>query len=720
MRNIFNYSPFLQSVKLEILDILNSSTLPIKFNLKLEAAYNIPNVENSSVNRAFKTSARAIFEDTNIEDVVDEMFRIILTEQDVHQGKGSGFTLEVIDGILLGVYKYTPMGGSSYIETPLDIAAKKALINPQNDDQQCFKWSILAKHVTGDNKHRVGDNYKIYENLYNFKGISYPTPQHEIKIFEKNNPGTSVNLYGLEKNGKKHHQVYPIKVVAEKVNHFDLLIITNEENAHYTFISNFSRLTHQQKTKHHGKTYTCKTCFSTFDDQTLKHKPYGQEALDQHMKICGYHKPIVPKMPTEGTKLEFESWFKTQRHPVVIYSDFEALLVKTNESKGEKTKAVQLHKPFSYGLYVKTDESIPTTLLEKFNIPTSLVIHRGSETRQEVAKHFVETIVEISRNVEKLFKTNNRIIISKEEEDEHVACTRCNLCKKIFTSAQDKVQDHCHLSGKFRQTLCASCNLKLRLPNFIPCFMHNLSNYDAHFIVTELAYDGQNIPVIPNSEEKFISFSKYTSPKFTVRFVDTLRFMASKLSILEENLVTSDFVKFRETAKHFEKEEMRLVTRKGVYSYDYTSRWEVLEETELPSKENFYSILTEEHINDEEYEHAKEVWNHFECNTLGEYSDLYLKIDVLLLADIFENFREMCYNTYGLDPAFYYTAPGLSFDAMLKCTGVQLELLSDYDMLMMFENGNLKQIFFLKLYLIINCFRYTWGPNTGKHEACES
>ena len=78
---------------------------------------------------------------------------------------------------------------------------------------------------------------------------------------------------------------------------------------------------------------------------------------------------------------------------------------------------------------------------------------------------------------------------------------------------------------------------------------------------------------------------------------------------------------------------------------------------------------------------------HFNCKTLGEYSDLYLKIDVLLLADVFENFRDICLQTYRLDPAFYYTAPGFSFDCMLKCTSIKLELLSDYDMILMIEKG---------------------------------
>lgn len=100
-----------------------------------------------------------------------------------------------------------------------------------------------------------------------------------------------------------------------------------------------------------------------------------------------------------------------------------------------------------------------------------------------------------------------------------------------------------------------------------------------------------------------------------------------------------------------------------------------------------YDSLTETHIEDGDYERAINVWNVFECKTLGEYSDIYLKSDVLLLADVFENFRKVCLENYTLDPAHYYTAPGLSWDAMLKINDIEMELLTDIDMLHFFRHG---------------------------------
>ncbi|KAF0683340.1 DNA pol B 2 domain-containing protein, partial [Aphis craccivora] len=341
----------------------------------------------------------------------------------------------------------------------------------------------------------------------------------------------------------------------------------------------------------------------------------------------------------------------------------------------------------SYGVFVKATENAPIDLLEKYEIPTSPIIYRGSESHQDVAKRFVNEVTEIARRVQDLLKTNKPIIMTEEEQIAHVSKSTCNLCACNFSIKNQKVADHCHLSGKFRQTLCNTCNLKLQKPNFVPCFLHNLSNYDAHFIVTELGNDTKSISVIPNSEEKYISFSKHVTNNFSIRFIDSCRFMASKLSTLAENLLTPGFEKFRETAKSFVPKDMDLVTRKGVYPYEFTDSWDKLEETILPRKEDFYSTLTEEHIDDEEYEHAVTVWNHFKCKTLGEYSDLYLKIDVLLLADVFENFRDMCISTYNLDPVYYFTAPGFSFDCMLKYTKVKLELLSDFDTHLFFENS---------------------------------
>lgn len=356
--------------------------------------------------------------------------------------------------------------------------------------------------------------------------------------------------------------------------------------------SEFSRkdsLTRHKKTHdkvgHEERVVFCKKCFTSFDDRRHKYKLSGREALTQHKLICGAHKPILPVMPKEGECLRFKAWRNTQRHPIVIYADFETLLVKTEEVKGKNTKIVHKHKAMSYGLIVKASNDVPAELLARHEIPTKPILYRGSESRRDVARHFVETVSEIALKTEKLLKTNIPINMSADDIQVHKAATHCNLCKIEFTPPSEvlyrKTADHCHLTGKYRQALCNVCNQNLQTPVFVPCYFHNLSNYDAHLIVTELGYDTQTIRVIPNSEEKYISFTKYMSSKFQIRFIDTFRFMASGLSTLAKNLVTPGLENFRETAKVFTGDDMPLVTRKGVYPYEYTDSWRRLDETSL-------------------------------------------------------------------------------------------------------------------------------------------
>ena len=115
--------------------------------------------------------------------------------------------------------------------------------------------------------------------------------------------------------------------------------------------------------------------------------------------------------------------------------------------------------------------------------------------------------------------------------------------------------------------------------------------------------------------------------------------------------------------------------------------WDLFEESKLPPKEVFFSKLSISGISDEDYSHAVKVWETFSCNSLGDYCDLYCRTDVLLLADVFENFRKTCQLQYKFDPAHYYSSPGMSWDALLKKTGIELELLTDYDQHLFIEKG---------------------------------
>ena len=160
--------------------------------------------------------------------------------------------------------------------------------------------------------------------------------------------------------------------------------------------------------------------------------------------------------------------------------------------------------------------------------------------------------------------------------------------------------------------------------------------------------------------------------------------MSTSLDKLVNNLSKDAF---NNVKRYYAEDKFNLLTRKGIYPYEYMDSPKKLKETQLPPKEAFYTRLNDEGISDENYTHTQKVWKTFEIKNLEDYHNLYNQVDVLLLSDVFENFRNSCCKHYNLDPAHYFTAPGLVWDAALKVTEVELELLSDPDMLLMIEKG---------------------------------
>ena len=161
--------------------------------------------------------------------------------------------------------------------------------------------------------------------------------------------------------------------------------------------------------------------------------------------------------------------------------------------------------------------------------------------------------------------------------------------------------------------------------------------------------------------------------------------MSSSLDSLVNNLAKGghEFWGFEKRSP----KQKELLIRKGVYPYEYMDSWDKFEEKRLPSKDEFYSKLNMSEISEKDHQHACKVWNESDLKNMGDYHDMYLKTDVLLLANVSESFRKVCLDNYGLDPAHFYTAPGLAWKACLKKTGVNLELLKDPNMLLMFECG---------------------------------
>ncbi|XP_077262596.1 uncharacterized protein LOC143897664 [Temnothorax americanus] len=295
--------------------------------------------------------------------------------------------------------------------------------------------------------------------------------------------------------------------------------------------------------------------------------------------------------------------------------------------------------------------------------------------------------------------------LTEDEKREFRLATRCHVCGKSFQPEDKRVRDHCHLTGRYRGPAHSRCNLNYRNVYVIPVFFHNLLGYDAHFVVEKIANEFEGgVDLLPLTKESYISFSKTVKETQTDGGCDRGKYRNPGVSYLNKDKLRI----MRSEYADLSAEDLDLLTRKGVFPYEYVDSVDKLRETELPPREAFYSSLTDETARESDYEHATKVWRRFRVRDLGEYSDLYLKTDVLLLADIFENFRDACSASYGLDPAHYYTLPGYTWDAMLRYTGVRFELLTDIDMVLHVPTHDSSQLTTYLMYYDVNNL-YGWA-----------
>ena len=635
---------------------------------------------------------KLVLEGTDISKLYNEMANEIEGEiQKVNEGESSGWRYEGVISLVLHVTRWQPIYGSSYM--PLDpyLANKKAIINMKNEDDKCFMWCVLrALYPKNDHPERIDKDLKSKQDIINMNGIHYPVSLNGIKRFEDLNPNISISVLGYN---KEEGGVYPLQISKHTGCEYDIVLlllkeaVTGEngeikEKTHYTLVKNKSALIASQKNNHKGKRHLCLNCFNSFNTS---------ESLNKHKEYCYENKSVKITMPPQNTYLRFKNFHHSEKAPFAVYADFESLIKPLNNCDPDPnksyTKKYQKHEPISFSYYIAVNGVFLKPVLRKY-----------TKTKPEDTDAIDVFIKWLEEDVKAIANIEPKEMIFTEEDIKHFNnASDCWICGGEL--GNDRVRDHCHFTGRYRGPAHNSCNLKYRKPKNISVFFHNLSGYDSHLFIKKLATPdkNENIDCIPNNEEKYISFSKtivtgqYTNKKgeiknktFKIVFKDSLKFMSSSLEALVNNLPKDAF---KNLIKYFTPKQAEILKQKGFYPYEYMDSEEKFNDTKLPPREAFYSKLSGKGITEKDYKHAGDVWNSFKMKTFKEYHELYNITDVLLLADVFENFRDLCLKIYGLDPVYYFTAPGLAWDACLKITDIDLELLSDPNMLLMFEKG---------------------------------
>ena len=394
-------------------------------------------------------------------------------------------------------------------------------------------------------------------------------------------------------------------------------------------------------------------------------------------------------MPKQGSAIEFKDGQNQFRVPFIMYTDFESILelmdlVEPGSPNPSQpyTNEVNQHTPSGRCVYRKFAYG---------EVVTPLRTYRG----KDCIETFCNYIKGEACRLYHMFPELPMAPLTKKQWKKYKKATKCHICYKPFTQTNLKVRNHCHYIGLYRGPAHSLCNLRYKIPSYIPIVFHNLSWYDTHLFIRESGGHASDMELIAKNKEDYISFSikvpvdsyidkngEEKDKLIELRFIDSFKFMSSCLDSLTKNLVRGG---------------------KKLFGFEESCNMACLPEKEFilmstlipgidlkrptPPISAFYSNLNMPSISVEDYQHAQRVWKEFGIHNLGDYHNLYLRTDVVLLENVFEAFRDTCLKHYKLDPAHFYTSPGLAWCTCLKCTRIRLELLTDPDMLLMFERG---------------------------------
>ena len=378
--------------------------------------------------------------------------------------------------------------GSSYLPLPNWLARKKAIINPKNEDQECFKWAVIVAsrwEEINNNPERVS-KLKRFEKDFNWTGIRFLVSVKDITKFEFRNQ-ISINLLAIE--GK---QIYICRKGGNYECIINLLLITENNRKHYVAIKSLRRLLSSQNTKHKGKEYFCMNCLQGFKEESSR---------DEHIGYCIDNKSVKVEMPHKNPILQYSDGQFQFKVPFIMYSDLESILEPIqgpgNDPMISSTRGINNH--IQSGWCIRSEFAYG-------NVKNPLKLYRG----EDCVKKFCDHVIGEAHHLYQSFPEKPMKPLTPKEMDRYEISERCHICFKLFKEDNLKVRDHCHYTGCYRGPAHTKCNLQYKILSYIPIMFHNLSGYDAHLFTKELAAsstDGAKMGVISKNKEDYIAFS---------------------------------------------------------------------------------------------------------------------------------------------------------------------------------------------------------------------
>ena len=432
--------------------------------------------------------------------------------------KDSGWRFDKINSMTIYFYKTTEMNGSNYIKIPL---RSNAILNVENNDKFCFLWYILAYLHPCNNNHpnRVSNCRQYFDELniqdFDFSKGFRCSDVH--KFNELNN--LSVNIFELnfyQDQNQWKHKLTPIEISKNNTDRvIDLAIYKN----HYVLIKKLDVFLGD-----HNKKFICRRCLSSYTSENM---------LMKHNQKCGDDNITTIKTSNES-HLYWKKHFHKNPLYFRIYADFEADNEKDNSIIGNKTTNIYKQNPVLNGYHIVSElEDVLKSDYYK------------SPLGYDNVDWFVDEVIKLENKMAFYFKnTKKDIIMTEEDKEDYRNNNICRFCEKNIDS--DKVRDHCHLTGKYRDPAHSKCNINVtqNQSNFIPFIFHNFSNYDCHMFFKKLVdkkNDKVDFDIIPKTNEEYISVTYGC-----IRFIDSYRFLSSGLDKLVSNLVDNSNKKLKD------------------------------------------------------------------------------------------------------------------------------------------------------------------------------
>ena len=358
----------------------------------------------------------------------------------------SRFVFDEVLYLDVNFHQLNLMRGSYYLLLPDFIAKRKAVIDPQNGDGECFKWAIIAAdRWMGIDSHpeRVSDLREFADN-YDWSGLEFPVLLKQIGKFEAKND-TYVNVLGLE--GK---DIYILRNSGHSHQEINLLMISEDGINHCMAIKSLSRLLRSSNTKRKCKHYFCTNCLQGF---------LLEASRDEHQVYCEDNETIRVEMPRKGSKIKFCDGQNQFKVPFIKYADFELIL-----------EPIQGHNPDPnqpYSQNVNQHVSTGWCIYSKFTygeVKDPLKLYRG----KDCVEKFCDYIRQEAHRLFHMVPENPMDPLTKKQWKRYKHSTICHICFKPFNSKEPKVRDHYHYTGCYRGPAHSLCNLRYRIPSYIP------------------------------------------------------------------------------------------------------------------------------------------------------------------------------------------------------------------------------------------------------------